>query len=596
MATRTTPTTLGNLEFTQIKKSLTDYLRDQSALAGYNFEGSAMQSVIDLLAYNTFYYAYYSNMINAEAFLDSAQKEDSIISLCKPLGFTVPSRTAAVARVFVGGLSSSTSIPAGTRFFSSNSDGVQYSFYNLENIPLVDGNSPTEGFDIYEATRYVNFNALPNFDFANQRIAVAAEGFDLDSIELTITEKINDTTRQTEVWTRVQNVGYTAKVDENIYFVERTSSGFAVLFGNSNSLGKSIGSSITAIQLRYILTSGSEANNLSFFTISSVNNQTGVVQTLAQSKNGKTDLDLDEVRFVAPKWFAAQERAVTVNDYKALLLQSGFFTSQSQFNVFGGQDLIPPRYGRVFVTSNLLPSDPLVPQMIEFLKERSVVTILPEYVLTESLNLYTDFNFSLGPGTENTPESRSNIVAKVKSLFRQNYTVSGQYNLSFSASDFIELLRSSSDTDINTLIISPDNFTIYLKDTMQSNIEYTFNLGNELAIQASGESVDITEPFNCAVSGFPTGSKAILKMAVTSNSDKNQSINLQLWARDETTGAQTLFPGSNYGYFIANKGVINIKKGVISDTAVLDVIFAKKFITIGLNNLVSFDYNTVTIL
>ena len=131
---------------------------------------------------------------------------------------------------------------------------------------------------------------------------------------------------------------------------------------------------------------------------------------------------------------------------------------------------------------------------------------------------------------------------------------------------------------------------------MQSNIEYTFNLGNELAIQASGESVDITEPFNCAVSGFPTGSKAILKMAVTSNSDKNQSINLQLWARDETTGAQTLFPGSNYGYFIANKGVINIKKGVISDTAVLDVIFAKKFITIGLNNLVSFDYNTVTIL
>ena len=85
MASKTTPTTLGSLEFSQIKKSLTSYLSNQTLFSGYNFEGSALQTIIDLLAYNTYYYAYYANMINAEAFLDSAQKEDSIISLCNLL-------------------------------------------------------------------------------------------------------------------------------------------------------------------------------------------------------------------------------------------------------------------------------------------------------------------------------------------------------------------------------------------------------------------------------------------------------------------------------------------------------------------------------
>ncbi len=96
-----TPTTLGNLEFFDIKTSLTDFLKNQSTFSGYNFEGSAMQSIIDLLAYNTFYYAYYANMINAEAFLDSAQKEDSVISLTKPLGYTVPSNKSARAKIIV---------------------------------------------------------------------------------------------------------------------------------------------------------------------------------------------------------------------------------------------------------------------------------------------------------------------------------------------------------------------------------------------------------------------------------------------------------------------------------------------------------------
>ena len=105
MATRNTPTILGNLEYADIKTSLTEYLRNQSVFAGYNFEGSAIQKLISLLAYNTFYYAYYANMVNAEAFLDSAKLEESVISLTKPLGYTVPGRKSATANITVTGLS-----------------------------------------------------------------------------------------------------------------------------------------------------------------------------------------------------------------------------------------------------------------------------------------------------------------------------------------------------------------------------------------------------------------------------------------------------------------------------------------------------------
>ena len=587
MANTNTPTTLGNLEFSQIKQSLTDYLKTQSIFSGYNFDGSAMQTIIDLLSYNTFYYAYYANMINAEAFLDSAQKEDSMISLCKPLGYTVPARTASKAYVIVSGLPNNNDIPAGTQFVTVNESGVNYSFYNLSPISVVDGT--TESFYVYEATRYISFDALPSFDYESQRISIAVEDFDLSTIEVKITERIDDNTVLEQIWTPVGNIGYTSRIDENIYFVERTSTGFAILFGSSNSVGRSIDSSIEKIVVRYLTTSGAGPNNLSLFTTPSLS---GVVTTVSQSSGGKSAPNLDDVRFIAPKWFAAQERAVTVNDYKALLLQSGYFASDNEFNVFGGQDLTPPKYGRVFVSSNFDVADSKVSELINFLKERSVITVFPEYVTTNALNVYADFTFGLGPNTTNTASKRSTILSAVKAIFQANYGAVGQFNVTFSASDFITTIRENSNTDINSIVISPDNFTLYVRETIYGGEEYTFNLGNELSLQPY-VSVDITEPFESNLVSTITN-KAVLRMLVSSNSAKNNKVNLQLWEINETTGEQSLISG-DYGYFIANKGVINIKSGVINDTAILNVIFAKKYFTIGLNNLVTFTYNNVAI-
>lgn len=573
MANSNTPTTLGNLEFSDIKKSLTDYLRNQSIFSGYNFEGSAIQTIIDLLAYNTFYYAYYANMINAEAFLDSAQKEDSVISLCKPLGFTVPSRTAAKAIVSVGGLSLE-SIPASTSFFAFTDSGTQYTFFTLEDIPVLNGIASQ--FEIYEGSRYVEFDAIPTFDYETQKIFIADTNFDLSTLKITIHERIDGSDEPLiEEWSLVDNIGYTAKIGENIYFVERTSVGFAILFGITNSLGRSIDTNIEKIIVRYLNTSGSDANGISNFTSSSG----GIVQTVSASLGGREKPDLDYVRFVAPKWFAAQERAVTVNDYKALLLQTGYFQSEKQFNVFGGQDLTPPRYGRVFVTSIYTPSDEVVGDMIQFLKERSVITVFPEYISSNSLEVYVTFSFVLGP---NPTKSKERILSIVKALFNANYATIGEFNASFSASDFIELIRANSDPDISNIIINPDDFTIYVKKVISSGIDFNIKLQNQLYLPIS-TSISITEPFESDL--VAAGTQAVLKMFVQSNSAKNVSQPLQLWQRS-SDGNEVLIPGVSVGSFIANIGSISINSGVISNTAELNVDFLKKSFSMSLEQLV----------
>jgi hypothetical protein len=575
MATNT-PTTLGNLEFFDIKSSLTDFLKNQSTFSGYNFEGSAMQSIIELLAYNTFYYAYYANMINAEAFLDSAQKEDSIISLTKPLGYTVPSKKSAKAKIVVSGLGAATSIAAGTAFSTSNENGTPFVFYNLDNVNVLDGVS--DEFYIYEALSYVQFDAIPTFDYDTQTITIADEDFDIDSIKITTLE--NDVEY---IWTRVSNIGYVSQSSQRIYFIERTSNGFKIQFGSNNSLGREISETeVDQLFVRYITCSGTSANFLSVFTTTP-----GTVTLKEEASGGLDGPDLLETRFVAPKWFASQERAVTVNDYKALLIESGFFSSENDFSVFGGQELSPPRYGRVFITSNVAPASDKINEFINFLRDKSIITVYPEYLQSTGIDTYVDFSFRI-----NGSGNRASILNTVKSIFNQNYAVQNQYNVSFSSSDFIEEIQAD-PTINNSLIISPDDFFIYAQKDLSAGSVYSINLQNELYVPLFTR-VDVTDNFKSDLSPIENSDVALV-MYLTSNSSRGTKVNLELWTKT-TNGAYETKISGDFGYFIANSGVIYIKEGIIKDTAKINVQFKKKNFTIGLNNLVSLNYRDITVI
>lgn len=587
MASQLTPTTLGGLEFEQIKESLTNYLKTQSIFDGYNFEGSAMQTVIDMLAYNTFYYAYYANMINAEAFLDSAQKTSSVISLCKPLGFTVPDRTSAKAIVQVSS-NADGKIDAGTLFQAKNSDGDVFNFYNLNDQDVVSGQS--EEFEITQGDSYIEVDVANTFDLTNQKISIAEENFDLNTIKVTITETLSTGALETNVWTKLQNIGYVSQTSENIYFIERTSTGFSILFGSQNSLGREITARMRSIKIRYLTSSGSAANSLSSFTSSR-----GIVTTKSDASGGSNTPDLDSVRFIAPKWFASQERAVTVNDYKALLLESGFFTNPNDFNVFGGQDLTPPKYGRVFITSNKEPDDPEIIKIISFLKERSVITVFPEYVNSTEGNIFVNFTFKLGNTTPNTSSNKTKVTNSITNIFLNQFAQDKKYNVQFSAIDFIDYLKSENvgDLDVKNAVILTEDFNIFFKKTItpSSDVqEFVFNLNNPFYLD-NGVYTDVSEPFEST----DHGQNCVLKMYVLTSSQKSSIVKLQLYQR---TSTGDILRSSDAGYFIASKGVLAINPNVIKTgkSATINIDFLRKSVLFDLNNKITLSLNEITAL
>ena len=163
------PPTLGSLDFNEIKNSLIDYLRNQNIIKDYNYEGSVIRTLIDLLAYNTFYYAYYTNMIASEMFLDSAQRIESVVSLVKPLGYTVSGKKSARARVTLTGLLEvpNNIIPKHSIFYAVNNDGINYVFRNLEDVNIVDSQCDV---DIVECKNLVyDVAAIQSVDLATQR-------------------------------------------------------------------------------------------------------------------------------------------------------------------------------------------------------------------------------------------------------------------------------------------------------------------------------------------------------------------------------------------------------------------------------------------
>ena len=568
MASQIVPTTLTNLEFADIKNSLTDYLKTQPVFAGYDFQGSALSTIVDLLAYNSYYYAFYSNMITSEAFLDSAQRIESLISLTKPLGYTIPSKTAAKAKVFMTG--ALTTIPRYSVFFGSDSEGTQYKFYSLEDIPVVE--SQTDEFYIYEGKSLIDIEAANELDVERQRIVFADTDFDLETLEVKVRNPLTDTD---EIWKRIDNIGYSNTIEEKIYFVERVETGFMISFGLVNSVGKNVPADVTSIRVRYIKTSGAKGNNISLFS-STLGNV--LVNDGFPSFGGKNDPSIDNIKFLAPKWFAAQERAVTVNDYKALIMEAGFFADENEFNVYGGEDIVPKRYGRVFVTSQKLSAE--VTDLMEFIKQRSVITILPEYVNSLALNVYVSFSFGFRDGVGRTTAVKQEYINLIKSLFADKYGTTRRYNLYFSAGDFILYVK----TIYPEIQMSSDSFKIFVEQEINASLsDYTFNLQNELDIPL-GESIIISEQF----ANTATSANAVY---VINNIKAAQSVAPVMLTSPDLRTRYNASVGS--ASIIA--GSVTIKSNIMTSPVKFTIPFKNKEIRIGLNNLVTFSIKQIVV-
>jgi hypothetical protein len=373
-----------DLDFDTIKQNLKTFLKAQSEFSDYDFEGSGLNVLIDVLAYNTHYNAYYLNMAVNEAFMDTAILRDSVVGHAKTLGYIPHSSRAAKAVVNLttpATPNSQLTLSRGTKFRSSLLDNISYNFVLLEDVTVsaVGSEYIFENLEIYEgaltAFRYVNsVSQNPNAVFI-----IPSKNVDTSTLRVSVTSASNTSTEVYELVTDVLNITQ----DSAVYFLEENRDQFFQIRFGDGVIGKALEDG-AIINMTYLVTSGALANKVSEFTpvdyvLNSVN---FVVETVEPAAGGSNRESVDSIKYNAIAQFSTQNRLVTKKDYEVLLKQA--YPTIDAISVWGGEEESPPVYGKMFIS--LKPKDGYFFSQTE--KQRIIdETIVPKSVVTVSTEI-----------------------------------------------------------------------------------------------------------------------------------------------------------------------------------------------------------------
>ena len=391
---------LTQLDFDSYKDSLKTFLRSQDRFKDYDFEGSNLSVLLDLLSYNTYQNAFYLNMVSNEMFLDSAKLRDSVISHAKELNYlprSFRSSSATIQLVVTSSDSAKRSIivPKGTSF-TARIDDFTYNFSTTENVVITNrvpsGSNfvyTSENIIIYEGnylsdTYNVNYNSPLVYKISNKRI-------DLESLLVTVFED-NGTTIHT--YTRATSL-FGHDLNSKVFFLQPgIGDAYEVVFGDGVVGRKPKNNSVIVIEYR--ICNGELPNGaFKFINTAQIDNESNVViETLTAATDGAVAEDMNSIKFNAPRAFTTQERAVTSEDYENLLKAN--FPEINAVVAYGGEDANPPQYGRIFLSIDLDEVDGL-PKIKEaeykrFLRSRSSVAIEPLFVSPDYTYVYVNTN------------------------------------------------------------------------------------------------------------------------------------------------------------------------------------------------------------
>lgn len=396
-----------DLDFNDIRENLQTYLEGQPQFADFDFNGSGLSILLDLLSYNTHYQAYYTNMVATEMFLDSATKRESVVSHAKQVSYVPHSRKAPEARVTITYSedtdNDSIILPART-VFTSSINGIDYTFYNQEAITIdATGNAPytSDTFSVYEG----QWNSISYVVSSTNDIkyVIPSTSVDTDHIRVRVLASVNDTSGSTDVWTKVTDITDVTSTSK-VYFLNENSVGlYEIKFGD-DVLGQKLDDG-NLVVIDYFETNGPVANGVGrtdsttnrVFSIAT-NNTEVIVQSSAVG--GSLRETTESIRQNAPLFYQTQDRAVTKNDYKALTLNQ--YGDADDVVVFGGEDFDPPQYGKVFVcvkptSGGVLTEDEKQDILRDIYKSKSVVGIIPEIIDPDYTYLLFNAKFNFDP-------------------------------------------------------------------------------------------------------------------------------------------------------------------------------------------------------
>ena len=481
-----------DLDFNTIKNNLKTYLQSQDTLKDYNYDGSALSVLLDVMAYNTQYNAYYLNMIANEMFMDTALVRNSVVSQAKLLGYTPKSASApsAVINLTINQvLDTSLTLPKSTNFLSEAIDGRNYNFVTTDsttvtvlnntavfnNVIIKQGSPNTLSYVVDEATN-------PKFMFK-----ITDENVDTTTLQVVVQESSSNSSYK--IYTLSEDY-LSLENDSLVYFLQEGLNGYYEIYFGNNILGKKLVDG-NIVRISYIITSGTNATGANNFvllnSISGYSNTT--ITPVSSATKGFAKESINSIKFQAPKTYSAQNRAVSKEDYITAIQKNKLGYSFDGVNVWGGQENDPPVYGQVFVCLKPAGAYTMTPtqkqKLIEdVIKPISVMTVTPTIVDPDYTYVKLTTNVYYDP--KKTTLTSSQIKNNVKTaIYNLAATTLNTFQSTFMMYDFSTTINSvdssiiTNEIELNLQkkfypsITTPSTYNLYFGTPLEKGIFQT---------------------------------------------------------------------------------------------------------------------------
>lgn len=593
---------LSSLDFDTLKQNLKTYLSTQSVFKDYNFDGSNINVLLDVMSYNSYLNSFYLNMVASEMFLDSAQKLDSVVSHAKELNYTPRSAKSAEANLYFQVITSTPSpftIKKGSMFGGTNANGT-YTFVTNQDYSFTSANSTftIPNLAIYEG-KYITDTFVYNVSNEAQKFVLSNQNIDTDSITVVITE--NNVNTSFSAAATLFNLTATS----NVYFLQAAQNNqYEIVFGDGN-FGR-IPSNLAVININYRVTNGSDADGITAFLCNQdlglMNGGTASVQVpitvIANSSGGANAESIDSIKFAAPRYFATQQRAVASDDYSSLIF-SNFGGTISDVNVYGGELLEPKQYGKVVVAlkpvGGTVSPDYVKTEIVAFMKPyialpNKVIVSDPDYLYCK-INSTVQYDKTIT--TKSSIELQTIILASIVKYSNDNIEKFGndlRYSKLVANIDNTDTSVTSNDTSINII----KRLTPALN--YSSTISFSFNNASEIEQSSPGY-----------VKKNPLSDEPVITSSSFTYVDSTGTSYPLSYIRDDNFGVLLVYSVINGVFSILNPaiGTINYTTGDVKinnlitsyygDYIELYMIPANKDIIVNNNKILIIDPHDVTI-
>ena len=479
---------ISELDFDGIKDNLKNFLSQQDEFRDYDFEGSGMSVLLDLLSYNTHYLGYNANMLANEMFLDSADLRSSVVSLAKSVGYTSTSATSseAVVNVTVSPASgASLTMSRGTKF-TTTVNGSSYSFVNNTNLTItpVDGVYTFSNVKLNEGT-YLNYRYTANLSDTDQRFIIPNDNVDTKTLTVKVQESSSDSTTNTyTLATGITGLDSTSKV---FFLQEVENEKYEVYFGDG-VLGQAVADG-NIIIFDYIVCNRTAANGATSFalggTIGGFSNAT--VTTVSNANGGSNPESISSIKYNAPRDYTAQDRAVTVDDYKVLV--KSLYANAQAVQVYGGEDAAVPDYGKVYISikakSGTSLTETTKASIVNSLKQYAVASVRAVIIDPEItyLTLTTNFKYDSGATVKDVSTLQTNVLQAI--ITYGNNTLENFTGV-FRHSKLTESVNNA-DTSILSNITTVKLYK-FITPTLSEGLKYTLSFNNAFYNPHSGHN------------------------------------------------------------------------------------------------------------